>query len=317
MRAALLSLAILLAGCRHTVPAFTLAHDARTIVWSPEEPPGELRVVSARKAKRSGCDAKTSFADLRWTGHTAHIRLHTDEFMPVVCSEKCMDPGRIYTDTLQSIRDFRAALLRLGSQGCLTGPERSALLRSITERASLPSMIAYLLRFGTLGQEGFVELTDDFRLKVVTPAGSGYLIAYYSISRAPSDDRVRLTLSSATRSDQTAATAPFSAPAGFSYIRVLFWTVRSSADHFATILAAPDRAILSAATEKFLAAPDGSCRLALPGGASCIPIPPDSAVNAELRVTVNGAAAYVGIGGTLAEAIHQRSVPAGLEIRRM
>src|SRR5581483_11609871 len=265
MRAAALLLTIALAGCRHAPLAYTVVHSGpRPLVDPPKPAKPELRVANARRSTRLNCDVHSSFADVSWKGRTASIRLHADDFFPRDEPKPGVPPGirvteRMYTDSLDSIQKFRAELFARADQGCLTGPERADILRAITENSPLPTLIAYVLRFGTLGQEGFVELTDDFRLKVVGPAGSGYQIAYYSIARAPHDDRVRLTISSVTRSDQSPASPPFAAPESFGYARVLFWTTRSSADHFATILAAAGRPHLDDATKTFLAAPDGSC----------------------------------------------------------
>ena len=325
MRAALLiptlALTLDVVGCRHVPPGYTLVPSGPRFVVQPPKPAPEIRIDHARRAARAGCDIQTTFADVHWKGRTADVLVHAQELYAqgeAVLSPMIRQRDAMYTDTLQSIHDFRSALFARVADGCLSGPERAALLKTITERAALQNMAGYILRFGTLAQEGFVELTEDFRLKVVSPAGRGYQIAYYSIARAPSDDRVRLMLASITRSDETrAAEPPFPAPENFQYIRVLFWTAHSSADHYATVLTAGDRKSLADATGTFLAAPDGSCRIALPRGVTCIPVPPDSAVNAEMRVTVNGVDTYVGIGGTVAEAIHQRTAPRSLEVRRM
>ncbi len=217
----------------------------------------------------------------------------------------------MFTDSLREIENFRTALFAKVTEGCLTGPERVQILSAITERHPLPSLVAYYLRFGTLAQAGFIELTSDFRLKVAAPWKDGYEVSYLSAVAAPGDDRIRLRL------DEGPPLLP-GLPEGLSYVRILFWTTRSSADHHAAILAAPTRPLLDAATQTFQAQPDASCRTLLPAGASCVAIPAKAAANAQMRVKVNGRDAFVGIAGNVAEAIGRAShPPAGLRIERM
>src|SRR5436305_989159 len=70
----------------------------------------------------------------------------------------------------------------------------------------------------------------------------------------------------------------------------------------ATLLGGRDRALLDQATRRFLAEPDGNCNVPLPTGVVCVPVAPNAAVNAELRVTVDGKATFVPLGGTFRDA---------------
>ena len=328
-RAALILLTILAAGCRHAPLSYTIvASGPRTVVRPPVKPTPEILISNARKRAQAGCDIESEFAAIHWSKKAARIRLSSVEFFDDDPTPP--PPGvvvgtdRMYTDSLKSVEDFRSTLFARAAAGCFTSEERINLLKAMTERFAFTPLIAYFLRFGTIGQAGFVELTADFRLKVVSPLGSGVQIAYYAISAAPKDDRVRLSLASLTATDPAkTASAPLPGlPAAFGYIRALFWTSLSSSNHYATLLAASDHAILENATRQFHAAPDGSCGIALPAGVACIPVPPNAAVNAEMRVSVNGEDAFIGIGGRLGEALPRTNrrpgtLPAGLRVQRL
>lgn len=289
-------LSILLAACRHQPLAYTLVPKGpQVILIPPIRTSTEVLIPHARQRLAPDCDIAGDWISLNWRGKTARIRMTESEGDPG-------GPDRMLTDTLKSIEAFRAALLADVDKGCLTTEERSRLVTSITERFALPPLTAYNLRFGAFVQSGFVELTPDFRLKVVSPLPSGVEVAFYSITAK--DDRMLLALDSFTTNPPgTAPAPPLSLPASPNYFRVLFWTSLSSANHYSTILVAANHSGLENATRRFQAQPDGSCRIALGPGVTCIPVPPAWAVNAELRVRVNGRDAFVGIGGTVREAV--------------
>jgi len=290
--------AILLTACRHPPLAYTLVPQGpQLILTPPSRTAPEIELPHSRLKPHLGCAIDTDWISLRWTGKTAHIHMSPSD-------GDLGGPDRMFTDTLKSIEAFRAALASGVDKGCLSAEERARLIAAITERFALPTMLAYQLRFGSFVQSGFVELTPDYRLKVVSPLPSGVGVAYYSITAAPKDDRIRLALDSFTTSPPGIPPAtPLSLPPTADYFRVLFWTSRSSANHYATILAAENRTALENATRQFQAQPDGSCRVELGPDVTCIPVPPAWAVNAELRVRVNGSDAYVRIGGTVGDAV--------------
>ncbi len=270
------------------------------ILMPPIRPAQEIELPHSRLKPNPGCDIDTDWISLRWTGKTARVRMTASDGD----SGDLGGPDRMFTDDLKSIEAFRSALAADVDKGCLTADERSRIIAAITERFALPTMTAYQLRFGSFVQSGFVELTSDFRLKVVSPLPSGVEVAYYSIAAAAKDDRMRLAFDSFTTNPPgTPPATPLSLPTTADYFRVLFWTSRSSANHYATILAAENRSALENATRQFQAQPDGSCRVELGSGVACIPVPPDWAVNPELRVRVNGSDAYVRIGGTVSDAV--------------
>lgn len=282
------ALAILLSACRHQPLAYTLVPKGPQLILTPPvRAAAEISIPHARQRVQPGCDIGGDLVTLTWRGKTARLHLATSE-------GELGGPDRMFTDTAKSIEAFRAGLLK---EGCLTAQERSRIIAAITERFPLPTMTAYQFRFGSFIQAGFVELTPDFRLKVVSPVPSGDVeVAYYSIAAEPSGDRMRIAV------DSPVSNPPLPFPAAANYFRVLFWTSLSSANHYATILATGNRQALENATREFQAQPDGSCKVALGPGVACIPVPPKWAVNAELRVSVNGKDTYVGIGGTAGQA---------------
>src|SRR5579872_3477011 len=194
--AAFLLLVIFAAGCRHAPLSYSIVASGPRIAVKPPVPvSAEIRITKARKRARPNCDIDSGFANLRWNGTTARIQLHAAQFFD--------DPGsappgvvlgtdRMYTDSLQDLNTFRSAMFARAADGCFTAEERIDILKTMVERSQVDPLIAYFLRFGTFSQTGFIELTADFRLKVVSPARSGPEIAYYDIVPAPRDDRIRL-----------------------------------------------------------------------------------------------------------------------------
>jgi hypothetical protein len=290
----------LLAGCRHTPLSYSLVPQGREpILLPPGGPKAQVLVKNARASKQTGCDIRGDLIQLHWTGKSARIGLVSEppdrEPAGIPNQSGARVVEQTYTDSLKSLETFRSALRDRQTAGCL--PAASTLLRTITERLPFAPRTAYYLRFGAFGQSGFYDLTPDFRLKVVSPVPAGVEIAYYKIAAMPKDDRVHLSL------DSVSATAPgkstLTLPDSVGHFRMLFWTSLSSTDHFATMIESSDRAALEEATRRFQVQP--SCQDL--GGVSCITIPPDFAVNAELRIQVNESEQYVPLGGTVRDAV--------------
>jgi hypothetical protein len=168
-------------------------------------------------------------------------------------------------------------------------PNASRELAALTENLALPAMTAYHLRFGSMGQAGFVELTPDFRLKLVHPEGSSVQVTYYRIEGEPGSDRVRV------QNYQTKVRGFFeNTPPDFRYIRILFRTRSAEKQYDSAMVFAKTRQDADRLTAQFQAS--GRC------GEDCAVVPPDWAVNAQMSVVVNGEDAWVGIGGTVREA---------------
>lgn len=304
-------LAALATGCRHAPLSYQLQGQGRSLVLIPPVPAAsaEINIAKARKAvrPRTGCDIEGEIVSVQWHGRAARVQFKSTQFIAVEADPRLNNP--MYTDSLKSLEDFRSALVDRETKGCLRGDEGGRLLKTIAERFPLPPMIAYYLRFGTVGHAGYFDLTPDFRVMVVSPGTGGADIAYYAAIPAPKDDRVRIVLTSESK-------RPVSFPDSFVYVRLLFWTLLSSANHYATVLTAPDKTILAEATRRFQAESEGSCESAIAAGATCKTLPANFALNPELRVRVNGRETFVPLGATV-RAATGREIPKTLQVRRL
>ena len=171
---------LLLAGCRLS---YRLQGQGPTAVLVPPVSPVPLKgtpavlqihVPKARShpAVSDVCDIENDLLGLRWIGDTAEIRLTSESYFPTPGDERPEEVApRVYLDTSQSVEAFRKALQDRVVKGCLRSNEALALTRAIVERLPFPSLVAQFIRFGE-GATGSVDLTPDFRLKVVGPVRS-------------------------------------------------------------------------------------------------------------------------------------------------
>lgn len=336
--------AVLLDGCGLS---YHLRGQGRTTILTPPVPPAiltgtrsvsQIRVAKARSrpAGLDGCDIQNDLLELQWLGNAAEIQLRPDSYFPTPGDERTEEVApRVYLDSTQSLEAFRNAFQDSVVKGCLRSDEAQRITRTIVERFSLPPLIASFIRFGG-GASGFVDLTADFRLKVVSPVHSidnrkgvvGYQIAYYRLTPEPKGARVRISLASISSSapqgslrDESGSTKPLEFSPSFRFFRLLFRTAQSSADHLATVLSADDEASLNQATRRFEMAGDPSCEVLSIRGVTCTAPAPEVAVNLEFPVLVNSRQVFVSLGGTLANAMEPRKqaseIPATLRIRRL
>jgi hypothetical protein len=195
--------------------------------------------------------------------------------------------------------------------------------------------VAHFIRFGG-GATGLVDLTADFRLKVVSPIRGAdnrkvvvdYEIAYYRLTPAPKDARIKISLTSVStgqpkeaKGDESASAATLMFPASFMFFRLLFRTANSGTDHLATMLSADDEATLDEATRRFEMELHPSCEVLLVSSVTCVTPAPEVSVNLEFPVLVNSKQVFVPLGGTLSNAILSRKrateITATLRIRRL
>jgi hypothetical protein len=234
----------------------------------------------------------------------------------------------------------------LVQKGCLSSIEDQHLLRAIVERFPLPPDVAYLLRYGSYGISGGIDLSSDFRLQVISPVylntavpsdGAmapakqviGYEYAYYDLKSSQKDGRTKMSLDSVTENDQgskvsihkstTQNPSPF--PESPGYFRLLFRREASSADHVVTIIGAPDQATLDRATKQRESGPMESCQGVSGPGVTCVTFSSDFGVNPQMRVLVNGQETFVGISGTVRDALNLNRpgavAPKTLMVRRI
>jgi len=277
-----------------------------------------------------------SFLELQWFGNTAEIRIKPDSYFPAPGDQRPEEVGpRVYLDSIQNIQAFRRDLQDRVVNGCLRSDESQRITRTIAEGFPLPPGISNLIRFGG-GGAGFVDLTPDLRLKVVTPVRRsdntndvvGYQIAYYRVTSAPTDARVKISFDSASTSESKEAPADESAsaqllafPVSFRFCRLVFRRALSSSDHLATILSAEDEAALNEVTRQYQMKRDPSCEALSISRATCMTLAAAAAVNLGFSVSVNGKQVFVPLGGSLSNALQPGEppdeIPATLRIRRL
>ncbi len=302
-------------------------------------PPGYRIAVSnarSRPAKLDGCGIQNELVELQWFGNTAEIRIKPDSYFAVPGDQRREEVApRMYLDSVQNIQAFRRDLKGRVVNGCLRSDESQRITHTIAESFPLPPGISNLIRFGG-GPSGFVDLTPDLRLKVVMPVRRsdntkevvGYQIAYYRITSAPTDARVKISFDSASTSESKEASTgqPASAqllalPASFRFYRLVFRTALSSSDHLAVLLSADDEAALNEATRQFEMKRDPSCEALSLSRATCMTPAAATAVNLGFSVSVNGKQVFVPLGGTLSNALQagepESEIPATLRIWRL
>lgn len=273
---------------------------------------------------------------IQWFGNTAEIRIKPDSYFPAPGDQRPEEVApRVYLDSFQNLGAFRRDLKDRIVNGCLRSDESQRITRTIAESFPLPPGISNFIRFGG-GPTGFVDLTPEMRLKVVMPVRRsdhtkeivGYQIAYYRVTSASTDARVKISFDSASTSeskeapaDQSASAQLLAFPASFRFYRLVFRTALSSSDHLAVILSADDEAVLNEATRPFEMKRDPSCEALSISRATCMTPAAATAVNLGFSVSVNGKQVFVPLGGTLSNALQTgepgSEIPATLRIRRL
>lgn len=260
-------------------------------VWVVPPAGAKSEFRSARQTRRKGCDASAGSFAVNWKGRTALVKtsgLEMDEAgrMPVVLSK--------------SIDDFRDSLARLESNKCLKPGEGPALLMRITEELSLPSPVAYELAHASSPYQGYVDIEQPFRLKLVSPLRangqiSGFETARYSVRRG--------VLAPIGAEGQTVR---LSVPAGTKYLRLFFLTRRSPAEHDAILVPAPDSAALAQASDAIKRQGEDYCRAQV---GRCLVVPREVGLSAELPIRANGQLIGVPVRGTVRDALKEAGVP--------
>lgn len=348
-RIALAGATTLFVGCSPAVHGYLLSHRGDTELLIP---PGvtlptngalEVKLLHARKAPfpRSGCGIERDPIFIRWSGSTAYVRAKPGSGLlglsqgsihdqPVVLDPRGSASGRpMALDPLQYINELRKDLVNLESNGCLHGGEGQKLAATIAERLPFQPFYAYLLRFGAFDLNQFIDLTPDFRLRIVYPKYSaenasqrkeikGVETVYYKIAPDQEGGRVRIT--EAPHKSLKQIPSPF--PPSAAYFRLFLKKSNSSKDPItvAIILSSADRKRLDAATRELDASAEASCRAVLSPGANCILFPPLTGVNAEIRVKVNGKEAFTELGARVDQLIHEvgdDDVPRSVQVKRL
>jgi hypothetical protein len=145
----------------------------------------------------------------------------------------------------------------------------------------------------------YIDLQPGWRLRVVTPAlkSGGYELAYYAV-RSRIGTGVRVAFLSAEINEEGKTTAQsrplaslFQLPRSARYVRLIFLTRVSRADHDMAVVASGESHDLDALTRRVLADPADSCKSE--GPTYCAWIPRGIAVAPELQRTVDGVGDWV------------------------
>jgi hypothetical protein len=243
---------------------------------------------------------------------------------------------------MKAVPLFQRGVMQIESNKCLRSDEDYRLKQSLTQRLPLPSALAYELRFGSYELSGYLDLTSDFRLQIVSPLYAppnptntvsprrfnvGRETTYYSLVPLKSNAYTRIhaafTIDVFAGKIKPPSENHLQFPQSFGYSRLFLRSEKSGANPVtrAILLIAPDRIKLAAATARLEEGANGSCDAIADPTVNCIVFPAEFGVNAELRVTLRGAETFVPVGATLGMVLAQTNrtniIPKTLRIERL
>src|SRR5579872_2391381 len=347
-------------GCSPAVHSYQLSRQGNIAVLIPpgvKLPAQDTLNVKLRNARRApfpqaGCKIDRDPITIEWRGRTAYIRAKSGSDLlgfgqnkvneqPVALDPRGSVSGEpVALDPLLYINEFRSTVIGLEENGCLHPGEGETLAVNIAEKLPFQPFISYLLHFGVFELNQFIDLTPDFRLRVVYPTYSadqdsktteikGVDTVYYEIVSDQRDGRVRISRaigkdSSQNKLSSEASTKQVASPFSTSpaYFRLFLRKSLSSKNPVtvAIVLSSTDRRNLDDATKQLDTDVEPSCRAVMSSGASCVMFPPLTGVNAEIRVRANGKDAYAELGARVDQLIHELGtddIPQSVQIRRL
>jgi len=332
--ALLLLVAVMLAGCPSAPLHYTLVRSGEGSLVAPPRaseaaataPTFQTKIKKSRThpPRKVDCDIEDGPITIHWHGDSAIAQIKSGGLA------QSAPNGALYFDSFKEVPVFQHALVQIESKGCLRSDEDYRLKQLLTQRLPLPSPLAYELRFGSYDLTGYLDLTSDFQMQVVSPlyatnsAGlrfdDGRETGYYSLIPSKSNDHIRIHLSFTIDVFAGKSKPPsqnhIQFPKSFGYSRLFLRSEQSSASSVtrAILVSAPDRIKLAAATTQIQES--DSCSAVTDPKVDCIIFPADFGVNATLRVTVNGAEKYVYVGATLGAVLETNSIPKTLRVER-
>jgi hypothetical protein len=348
---ALAMTAMLLMGCSPASHSYQLSRQGNTAVLIPPgvKLPAEgtlnVKLRNARRAPfpQAGCEMDRGPITIEWRGSTAYVRAKSGSDLlgfgqnkvherPVALDPRGSVSGEpVALAPLQYINEFRSSVIGLEENGCLHPGEGETLAVNIAEKLPFQPFISYLLHFGAFDVNQFVDLTPDFRLRVVYPTYSadkdsktteikGVDTVYYEIVSDQKDGRVRISRAIGKDPSQDRLASPFSSSP--AYFRLFLRKSLSSKNPVtvAIVLSSTDRKNLDEATKQLDADVEPSCRAVASSSASCVMFPPLTGVNAEIRVRANGKDAYAELGARVDQLLHELGtddIPQSVQIRRL
>jgi hypothetical protein len=289
----------------------------------------ELKKARSVAPKDAGCQVDGTQIQLVWKGRTARVTV--DEAAVAAAPEIALKGPQAATG--EQVRDlswwprFREQLARREQQGCLAHGEADLVAGSIVQNLPLPPMLAYKLRYGDYLMDGHLDLGPRFALKSVSPllkAGVqkygtpadviGYETVYYDVQER-GDGSLKIALRSvdqlvgrATTKKSRPTGTPVSIAESARYIRLFFRTWRISGDYRIALLATRETGTLDAMTAQFEADPERFCRETNPARATCLSVPMEMTLTAEMKVRANGKPAYIAVGGNVGELLRTAGV---------
>lgn len=353
-------MAISLGACSRGAGSYLLTHRGNTEllvppgVTLPVDRPLELKLRNARKLPVSlaGCEIHRDPISVEWRGTTAVVRARpgsdflgfgqgsSNQQAASLDSRGSIGGQPIALDPLQYISRLRADLIALEASGCLRRGEGQVLAARIAEELPFQPLLSYLLRFGAFDLNEFIDLTPDFRLRIVYPVYSadnpsqtkeieGVETVCYELVSHQNDGRVGISQTgsknsckdhSAPQEPQKPIASPF--PSSIAFFRLFLKKGISPKDPVtvAIVLSSVDREHLENATRELDGSTEASCRAVTPSNASCTMFPPLTGVNAEIRVKVNGKDAFAELGARVDQLIHEAGdddLPRSVRVKRL
>ena len=347
---------ILFLGCQHAAIAYRLRRDGLDPILLPPmagDRPSESVSITIKHARDTNsttsttgdCDIAGELISLHWQKSVAEISFHSQAFFASENQSPSQTSRGFYVDPLRAIEKLRLDLTERQSKECLSPLESERLRRAIVENLPLPPVIAYFLQLGSFEVTGYIDLTPDFRMQVtdpIYPPGAetsaanmlGYETANYIFVREGRENRMRLRLASASEvpingtsnhkggesfEKQTLRNElPF--PKSPGYFRLQFMAEESSNRITrAVLLSGPDENKLSQAVPRRGMSPTEFCAEVSMTNVSCTVFPKNFGVSPELRILVNRKDVFLGVGGTVQEALNlenSEGPPASLKILR-
>jgi len=311
------------------------------------EPGRDVFVIRAARSagKFSGpaCALENKQISLRWRGRDAHVRADAAALAPMPgtlatatrpdgSSVPLGDQVALTSNWFEEI--LRPALHKQVTAGCLTARELPLLDRRLMDQLPLPSGALYRLRFGEFTLNGYMDLTDEFRLRAVEPVRegglvTGYLTSFYLLSSAlgggvvvsagESETNIQAKLIRGMAADSEL----LHLPADATWLRLFFRTWSSTQDRRIALIAASSAEARERASIEFEADPERYCaKVAKKNAVTCVSVPKDMVLGPELRVFANGRDAFATVGGTLGEVLRNsglrepKAALGTLEVRR-
>jgi hypothetical protein len=265
---------------------------------STANPTLQLKKARAVVRRNPACNLVSPQIQLAWRGRTAQVKV--DEAAVAAAPEIALKGPLAAVG--EQVRDlswwphFREQLVRSEQQGCLAHGESELLAGRIVQNLPLPPMLAYKLRYGDYLADGHLDLGPKFALKSVSPL---LKLVLRSVEHLTGRTTVKVPRPVGT---------PLRIADMSRYVRLFFRAWRISGDYRIALLATRESGTLDAMTAEFEQDPERFCRETNPNRATCLSVPMEMTLTAEMKVRANGKPAYVVVGGNVAELLRNVGV---------